>query len=292
MNRPCAKQTGRRPQQREPTRIHGRHCIVLRPLLVAILPMLAITACSSQRPATRSAQAGPAACKPSQLAFHLDDGNGRFNGMSHSGTLLVLRNAGTLACSIPAQPTVSFRDANRQVLAIAARVSPEKPPAATVSRIVLAPGTSATSEMRWVSGNVYDDGHCESPASITLMIGRRTIPAEFHGHLCGAGGQPSMYTLAPFRPMATPAPATATNTLTYTCDDGRIVRAAYPDTDTAVLSFDRQTHRLHIAVSADGARYVGDRWQWWSKGMHDARLAPLQPGESYASAEGVSCRAP
>ncbi len=80
--------------------------------------------------------------------------------------------------------------------------------------------------------------------------------------------------------------------LSYTCDDGCTVQAVYPDADTAVLTLDRHTHRLHTAISADGARYVGDQWQWWTKGMHDARLAPLQSGETVASASGVSCTAP
>jgi len=77
-----------------------------------------------------------------------------------------------------------------------------------------------------------------------------------------------------------PAPATAANTSTYTCDDGRTVQASYPDTNTAVLIFDQKTHRLHIAVSASGTPYVDDGWQWWTKGMHEALLAPLQPRES------------
>jgi membrane-bound inhibitor of C-type lysozyme len=88
-----------------------------------------------------------------------------------------------------------------------------------------------------------------------------------------------------------PAPAAATKTLAYTCDDGRLVQAGYPDTDTAELAFGGRTYRLHIAISGSGARYIGDGWQWWSKGTQ-AWLAPLKPGESYASAQGVSCRAP
>ena len=47
-----------------------------------------------------------------------------------------------------------------------------------------------------------------------------------------------------------------------------------------------------LAISADGARYVGDHWQWWTKGMHDAWLSPLRNGETYPSASGVACRAP
>lgn len=89
-----------------------------------------------------------------------------------------------------------------------------------------------------------------------------------------------------------PAPVAATGTSIYACDDSRTVQATYPDTDTAVLVFDQQAHRLHTAISASGARYVGDGWQWWTKGMQQASLAPLQPGESYASAAGVACQAP
>lgn len=89
----------------------------------------------------------------------------------------------------------------------------------------------------------------------------------------------------------TPAPAAA-RTFTYACTDGRTVQAAYPDTHTTVLTLDGQTQRLQVAVSADGARYVGDHWQWWTKGMHDAQLAALKPGQTIASGQAVTCTAP
>ena len=90
----------------------------------------------------------------------------------------------------------------------------------------------------------------------------------------------------------TPAPVATAKVFDYRCTDGRSVQASYPDADTAVLTLAGYAHRLHIALSADGARYIGDQWQWWTKGMHDAYLAPLEPGETYASASGVSCHAP
>jgi len=269
--------------------------------LVIGLPLLALAACSSQPPqvssagtssaTASSAGAQPGTCPALQLDFSLDDGNGRFNGMSHSGTTLVLLNTGTSACTIAAQPLPAFTDANRQRLNIAAQDLPDSRRASTP--ITLAPGASVSSDMRWVSGDVYDHGHCESPAIVTLAIGKQTVAADFTGHLCGPGGQPAIYTLTPFKPAtATAAAAASAKTLTYTCDDGRTVQAVYPDTETAVLMFDGQTHRLHTAISADGARYVGKHWQWWTKGMHEGRLAPLKPGETIASASGVSCTAP
>lgn len=90
----------------------------------------------------------------------------------------------------------------------------------------------------------------------------------------------------------TPTPSPTAQVVSYTCDDGRTVQAVYPDTNSAVLTLDGQPHHLKTAVSASGARYVGDQWQWWTKGMHDAQLAPLKPTETIASASGVSCHAP
>lgn len=272
-----------------------RGLTAMRNVLFVGLPLLALMACSSHPPApglaqASSAQVQPRTCASPQLAFNLDNGNGRFNGMSHSGTMLVLRNTGTLACSVSAQPLPALKDANKQPLDITALEAPDSHPAST--RITLAPGAIATSDMRWVSSNVYDHGHCESPAMITLTIGKQTVASDFTGHLCGPGGEPPTYTLTPFHPISATVAAADLKTLTYTCDDGRTVQAAYPDTDTAVLTLDGRPHQLHTAVSADGARYVGKHWQWWTKGMREARLAPLKPGETIASASGVSCTAP
>lgn len=85
-----------------------------------------------------------------------------------------------------------------------------------------------------------------------------------------------------------PAPAAATTT-TYMCLDGRKVTAAYPDSDTARLGLDGRDATLKIARSASGARYVGEGLQWWTRGMAEATLTSLAPGEDVASAEGVYC---
>lgn len=77
----------------------------------------------------------------------------------------------------------------------------------------------------------------------------------------------------------------------YTCGDGQVVQAAYPDTDTALVKIKGETHSLHISLSGSGARYTGDGWQWWTKGMHEGMLAPLAANESIASAPGVNCHA-
>jgi membrane-bound inhibitor of C-type lysozyme len=89
------------------------------------------------------------------------------------------------------------------------------------------------------------------------------------------------------------APAsTPSSWIRYSCADGRVVEAMYPDANIAQIKIDGQPHTLRIAMSADGARYTGDGWQWWTKGMHDGSLAALAPGETIASAPGMACHAP
>ncbi|SFL20108.1 DUF4232 domain-containing protein [Rhodanobacter glycinis] len=178
-------------------------------VLAASLPLLAISACSPHSPATAttpvavsvSAQAGP--CSATQLALGLDGGDGRFNGMSHSGTMLVLRNHGKAPCTMPARPLPQFTDSGRQPLDIVMQAPVGMHPGPVLLPVVVPPGATVTSDMRWVSGNVYDHGHCESPAFITLKIGKEAVSSAFSGHLCGAGGKPSSYSMTPFRAATT-----------------------------------------------------------------------------------------
>lgn len=89
-------------------------------------------------------------------------------------------------------------------------------------------------------------------------------------------------------PKAEGPPASGPTT-TYVCLDGRTIQAAYPDSDTAVLTLDGRTLNLKSVRSGSGARYVGDGLQWWTKGMTEGTIAPLAPGEEIAGAEGVYC---
>ena len=87
------------------------------------------------------------------------------------------------------------------------------------------------------------------------------------------------------------APARQPPTLTYTCTDGQTVTARYPDQGTAVIGIKGRSFDLSIARSADGARYTGYGWQWWTRGMHEAALARLAPGETIATAPPIACHA-
>lgn len=210
--------------------------------------------------------------------------------MSHADTLLLLRNAGATACTVPAHPLLTFADAHQRALAINVQLLPGTVYPSTAA-VTLAAEVAATSEMRWVSSDVYDNAYCATPARITLTLDQQKISTAFAGRLRGASDKPPTYTLTPFRLSEISATTTATNSKTYVCDDGRRVQAAYLNRDTALLRIHGEVIRLHIAISADGARYVGDDWQWWTKGMHDALLPLLKPMETIASESGTSCQA-
>lgn len=186
--------------------VRNRLARSLPTILAASLPLLAASACSSRSPDTAAAVAAvstssrPGTCK---LALSLDGGDGRFNGMSHSGTMLILRNAGKAPCTIPARPLPRFTDNERRPLNIVMQTPVGMHPGPVLLPVVVLPGTSVTSDLRWVSGNVYDHGHCESPTFITLMIGKEAVSSAFSGQLCGAGGKPSSYSMTAFQAATT-----------------------------------------------------------------------------------------
>jgi membrane-bound inhibitor of C-type lysozyme len=102
---------------------------------------------------------------------------------------------------------------------------------------------------------------------------------------------PTPDNLAQSAPPATPAAPDARQ-IVYACADGSVLKATYPDDKTAVVEYGGKTRTLTVAMSASGARYVGDGLQWWTKGMTDGMVAPLKDGEDVASAKPVECMAP
>ncbi|MGR4891174.1 MliC family protein [Sphingopyxis sp. LARHCG72] len=102
---------------------------------------------------------------------------------------------------------------------------------------------------------------------------------------------PTTETAESTAPKADAAAAPAAELTRYSCADGSTVEARYPTPDTAQIVYKGKTVDMKVAQSASGARYVGDGWQWWTKGMTDGMLAPLKPGEDIASAAGTTCTA-
>lgn len=147
------------------------------------------------------------ACSASQLSIRLDDKNGEFSGMSHSGTLLVVRNIGASACSVPRLPELRFEDAAHQPLAIVRQVPVGMHTGPVVLPANIPPGAEATAELRWVSGDVYDGHHCVTTAAALVTIGNETYRQAFAGHFCSALNTPATFTQPWLKTDAAMAPA-------------------------------------------------------------------------------------
>ncbi len=145
-------------------------------------------------------------CSASQLSFGLDQEGGYFDGMSHSGTLLVLRNLGPQACSVSAQPMLAFEDAQHHPLHVSLQTPTGMHPGPVILPVVIPVGAEVTSKMRWVSGDVYDGHNCVSPAYVTIQVGAGSLSVPFNGTSCGPVGPPPTYTMTPLRrdPVYTP----------------------------------------------------------------------------------------
>ena len=52
----------------------------------------------------------------------------------------------------------------------------------------------------------------------------------------------------------------------YQCESGETITAAYRSGDTATVRYQTRTYTMHIAISGSGARYVGEGFEWWTKG--------------------------
>lgn len=57
------------------------------------------------------------------------------------------------------------------------------------------------------------------------------------------------------------------DTATYRCDNGMRIHTRYFPPDRAQVHIHGRRIDMHIARSADGARYVGGGLTWWTKGV-------------------------
>ena len=128
------------------------------------------------------------ACRPDQVALGFDAEGGAFDGMSHGGTLLVVRNLGPAACTLPGLPTLVFKDAAGQPLPIARHVPLGMHPGPVIRPVGLAAGAEATAALRWVSGPAFDRSRCFEVKSVVATIGGATIGSEMPAHICGQAG--------------------------------------------------------------------------------------------------------
>lgn len=151
-----------------------------------------------------SARAQAAPCEPKQLALTLDDGNGDFNGMSHGGSYVLLRNRSRTRCQIPARPDVAFLDANEQPLPASLQATPGMHPGPVLLPVVIPAHASVRASLRWVTGDVFDDTQCIDASSLRIGIGDGALTAPLQAHLCGSRAQGLQYQFVPFQPKRPP----------------------------------------------------------------------------------------
>lgn len=140
----------------------------------------------------------PPPCRASQLQLSLDGRDGDFNGMSHSGTELSVRNMGQ-DCLLAALPQVQLRDARDRIAPVARQVPRGMHPGPVMVPIRLAAGHRAVAEIRWIAGPVFHRSRSVHVARIRLNIGAGTISAPLTAEIFGPVGQPATFEQTPLR---------------------------------------------------------------------------------------------
>ncbi|MEH3121592.1 MAG: DUF4232 domain-containing protein [Sphingomonas phyllosphaerae] len=137
-------------------------------------------------------------CRAERLRLTLDGRDGEFNGMSHSGTELSIRNTGP-DCILDALPNVQILDARNRPLP-AVRHSPRgMHPGPVIVPIRLAAGHRATTAIRWVAGPVFDQSQSVRATKLRVGIGTGTLTTRMTATLYGERGQRVTFEQPPLR---------------------------------------------------------------------------------------------
>jgi len=136
-------------------------------------------------------------CSAQMVSVTTDAADGDFNGMSHSGTYIVLTNRSGKACIVPGLPVMSMKDANGVLLPVARQAPVGMHPGPIVVPVRLEAGASARASLRWVAGEVYDRSRCVDAARVELRIGNQIVGTGFSGRLCGEQGKPVAFEQSP-----------------------------------------------------------------------------------------------
>ncbi|EHH67996.1 DUF4232 domain-containing protein [Gluconobacter morbifer] len=121
-------------------------------------------------------------CRVSQMTLRTDDENGAFDGMSQSGTRIILHNSGPAACVMSSLPRLYLEDGAGHVLHSRSGASAQK-------QVVIRPNGTVTASLHWVSGDVYPEGRCVTSSRMVMDMRGGHLQQAFERHLCvGACG--------------------------------------------------------------------------------------------------------
>ena len=134
-------------------------------------------------------------CRAAALRVGLDGKDGDFNGMSHSGTLVVFRNQGRRACTLPPLPRILMLDRRGRLLPIARAVTTDQGMGA--APLTLRPGMAASTPLRWVSGPVFDHSRCYWAAGLAVKVPPRFVTIRITATICGEAGRTARFEQPP-----------------------------------------------------------------------------------------------
>jgi hypothetical protein len=138
-------------------------------------------------------------CRPAQLRLVADSKDGEFDGMSHSGVELLIRNRGS-DCALPVLPTVEMRDRHGRLLPAVRQQPVGMHPGPVMVPLRLARGSQAAIDLRWVSGAVYTPSRSVNAATVTVRIGAGLLRAPLGAALYGPAGERVRFDQASARP--------------------------------------------------------------------------------------------
>lgn len=139
-------------------------------------------------------------CRMAQLRLSLDGRHGDFNGMSHSGTEISIRNMGP-DCMLPALPRIEFRDARGRTLPVERKASRGIDRGPVIAAVRVHGRHRAATALRWVSGPVYPRSRAVRTATVTVRLGTAALRAPLVAVLYGPAGKPITFDQAPLRAM-------------------------------------------------------------------------------------------
>ena len=142
-------------------------------------------------------------CAAGQLLVSTDAEDGDFNGMSHAGTLIILRNHGTQVCRILPLAQASLLDQDGKPLGPFTTMTPHSfgmHPGPVVLPIALAVNAELTATLRWVSGPVFSDTLCLAPTTLRLELGSLILKTPLTSQLCGERAKGVSAELSRFSP--------------------------------------------------------------------------------------------
>ncbi|MNG54595.1 hypothetical protein D3C79_126430 [compost metagenome] len=158
-----------------------------------LFPMLITTLTVLLTPQVRADSTSILPCEASDMAVHTDDQGRLYDGMSQSGTTLVLSNTGPGACMLPPRPVLTFSDAAHHPMPVERRTVRGMNPGPVLPPVIVPADGELQILLSRVSSDAFDGANCIRPAFVSLDLAGGTLTVPFDRQMCAAKGQTGYY---------------------------------------------------------------------------------------------------